>query len=239
MKRFMPQALSLFLLLALSGCKDKDSYDAHYGIAFTIIACLTLLFFVLGIYTNMLRDEVSDCDQFDANAAKIEKRTKRPLLNKENPFSLTKVQLAGWTLIIASSYVYLSLCKGDCSGSAISKTALILMGIGAGSAAATAIIDKRDIQNNVPRHQNHPSEGFFVDVLSDDNGISIHRFQNFVWTVIAMIIYVAKVAHVQAGCELPELSDTLLILTGISSATYLTLRAGENNPSIQDAQAKN
>ena len=184
----------------------------------------------------MLRDEISDCDVFDANALAMQKKQKTPLLNKDNPFSLAKVQFAAWTVVIASSYIYLSLCKGDCSEGAINKTALVLMGIGAGIVTATAIIDKREMQDDRPRHQNHPSQGFFVDILSDDNGISIHRFQNFVWTVIAMVVYITKVCHVQSGCILPEVSDTLLALTGISGVTYLTLRAGENKPSAQEAQ---
>ncbi len=236
MKRTLLTLISLSLLAFLSGCSSNNNRSATYLLSFTVISVLFFLFIMLGIYTNMLRDEVNDCDQFNANAAKIEKRIKHPLLNKEYPFSLAKVQLAGWTLIIASSYIYFYLCKGDCTNGDISKTALILMGIGAGSATASSIIDKREIQNNIPRHQNQPSEGFFTDILSDYNGISIHRFQNFVWTVIAMVIYITKVAHVQKACELPELSDTILILTGISGATYLTLRAGENRPNIQEVQ---
>src|SRR5262249_33211362 len=117
---------------------------------------------------------------------------------------------------------------GDCAEGSINKTALVLMGIFAGTAVASTMIDKKEINDNLPRHQNSPSEGFFIDILSDDSGISLHRFQNFVWTVIAMVIYVYKVSMIRTGCILPELSDTLLALTGISSATYLVLRAREN-----------
>ena len=35
---------------------------------------------------------------------------------------------------------------------------------------------------------------------------------------------------------LPELSDTLLALTGISSATYVIMRTQENNPPIAEAR---
>jgi hypothetical protein len=92
------------------------------------------------------------------------------------------------------------------------------------------------MNDNRPRHQNSPSEGFFIDILSDDNGISLHRFQNFVWTIIAITVYLYKVSQVRTGCELPELSDTLLALTGISSATYLILRSKENDPPVQTVQ---
>jgi len=236
MKRFFTVFAAIAAVCSFSGCEDHHGYDGHYTMAFCIIGLILLLCLGLGAYTNMLRDEVSDCDQFDANVAKLQRRGKFQLPSKFGPYSLAKTQFAGWTVIIASSYIYMSLCKGDCADAAISKTALVLMGIGTGILTAAAIMDKREMQENRPRHQNRPSRGFFVDILSDDNGISIHRFQNFVWTAIAMIVYVNKVAHVENGCILPELSDTLLALTGISGITFLTMRATENKPSAESAQ---
>jgi hypothetical protein len=112
------------------------------------------------------------------------------------------------------------------------------MGIFAGTAITSSMIDKNEINDNRPRHQNRPSQGFFVDILSDAGGISLHRFQNFTWTLIAIIIYLYKVFQIQTGCDLPELSDTLLALTGISSATYLVLKTKENNPPAQTDVAK-
>jgi hypothetical protein len=235
MKRFLIVFTAMAVICSFSGCEDHHGYDGHYTMAFCVIGLILLLCFVLGMYTNMLRDEISNCNQFDANVAKMQRRSPFRLGNSTSPYSLAKTQFAGWTVIIASAYIYMSLCKGDCADGAISKTALVLMGIGTGILTASAIIDKREMQDNRPRHQNRPSQGFFVDILSDDNGISIHRFQNFVWTAIAMIVYINKVAHVQNGCVLPELSDTLLALTGISGITFLTMRATENKPSVESA----
>lgn len=210
-------------------------YDARHVTAFAVIVIIIALFLALAAYSNILRDEVSDCDEFDANAQKMQKH-QRTKVNRENPFSLTKVQFGLWTVVISSAYVYLSLCKGDCAAGTINKTALVLMGIFAGTAAASTLIDKREMNDNRPRHQNTPSEGFFIDILSDDNGISLHRFQNFVWTLIAVIVYLYKLQEVSTGCLLPELSDTLLALTGISSATYVLLRSKENDPAVEEAQ---
>src|SRR5258708_30938480 len=121
----------------------------------------------LGAYTNMVRDEISDCDQFDEEVSKVQRRTKTKLRNKKSPFSLAKTQFAGWTVIIASSYIYLSLTKGDCADAAISKTALVLMRIGTSILTAAAISDKRAMLDNRPRHQNRPSQGFLLDILCD------------------------------------------------------------------------
>ena len=208
-------------------------YENLAAVAAILITLIFGLFLILAIFSNILRDEVNDLDEFDQNVQKIQQKQKRRLLNKRYPFSLSKVQFGMWTVIIASCYIYLSLCKGDCAEGPINKTALVLMGISAGSAIASTIIDKKEINDSRPRHQNTPSQGFFIDILSDDKGISLHRFQNFVWTLIAIAVYLYKVSLIRTGCELPELSDTLLALTGISSATFLILRAGENT-STQD-----
>ena len=236
MKFFKPVVALCMAALLLSSCEPMDHSNSMYVMSAVIIAFIIILFFSLAFYSNILRDEVSDLDEFAENALLIQKQQKRKLVNREYPFSLTKVQFGVWTVIISSSYVYLSLTKGDCSGTPINKTALILMGIFAGTAVASSIMDKGEINDNRPRHQNTPSQGFFIDMLSDDNGISLHRFQNFIWTLIAMSIYLYKVYNVNNGCVLPELSDTLLALTGISSATYLVLKSKENDPSIQEAR---
>lgn len=206
-------------------------------IALVLIILIIVLFFALAIYSNILRDEVSDCDTFDANAEKLRKKRRAKLVRSTNPFSLSRVQLAVWTVIISCSYIYLQLCGTNCSTTDLNKTALILMGIGAGVTTAGALMDKREILDARPRHQNSPSEGFFMDILSDDNGISIHRFQNVIWTAIAMVIYINRVWAIKTtGCMLPELSDTLLALTGISSATYLVVKSQENNPPVEVAE---
>lgn len=239
MKNAAPVSILTLTCFLLSGCQNAVHYSAPLIIAFTLIAMILALFLMLAIYSNILRDEVNDCDAFNENVQKLQQKQKTRFVNKSNPFSLTKVQFGLWTVIIASSYIYLSLCKGDCAEGPINKTALVLMGIFAGTAVASTIQDKREINDNRPRHQNTPSEGFFIDMLSDDNGISLHRFQNFVWTLIAMAVYIYKVSEIKTGCTLPELSDTLLALTGISSATYLVLRSKENDPPIQAAQQAN
>lgn len=236
MKRLLYSCSLLHIILYLSGCQTIRSNDAKDILVIGVIVLIIALFLVLALYTNLLRDEVSDCEAFDQNAQKLQQKQKFKLVNRSYPFSLTKVQFGIWTVIISSSYIYLSLFKGDCSAGSINKTALILMGIYAGTAAASTLMDKKEIKDNRPRHQNHPSEGFFVDILSDDNGISLHRFQNFVWTIIAITVYLYKLAIIRIGCELPELSDTLLALTGISTVTYLVLRSSENDPPIQAAQ---
>jgi uncharacterized coiled-coil protein SlyX len=68
------------------------------------------------------------------------------------------------------------------------------------------------------------SEGFFTDLLSDAEGISLHRFQMAIWTVVLGIIFVAAVYN---NLAMPELSSTLLALMGISGGTYIGFKFPE------------
>ncbi len=234
MKRIL-YLLPLFCFL-LTGCSTQTDFDVKSVITVFSISTITLMFLALAAYSNILRDEISDICEFDANAQALQRKSKWKLVNTNAPFNLTKVQFGMWTVIISSVYVYLALFKGDCADTNINKTALVLMGIFAGTAVASFFIDKKEINDNRPRHQNRPSQGFFIDILSDASGVSLHRFQNFAWTVIAVIVYLYKVSLIKAGCDLPELSDTLLALTGISSATYLIMKTKENDPPPADAE---
>jgi hypothetical protein len=237
MKKIIYSLILLMLTFGLGSCQLDTSYNSRLALAVGVIAIIVVLFLALAFYSNLLREEVSDQDAFAANAQQLQAKKKWKLPNSKAPFSLTKVQFGIWTVIISSAYIYLSLCKGDCASGSINQTALVLMGIFAGTAVASTIIDKNEISDNRVRLQNKPSQGFFIDILSDANGISLHRFQNFAWTVIAMVVYLYKLSEVTSGCELPELSSTLLALTGISSATYLAMKTKENDPPSQAPSA--
>jgi hypothetical protein len=62
------------------------------------------------------------------------------------------------------------------------------------------------------------SEGFLLDILRDETGISFHRFQMMAWTIILGLVFVASV---WSNFTMPDFSATLLGLMGISSGTYV------------------
>lgn len=69
------------------------------------------------------------------------------------------------------------------------------------------------------------SNWFLMDVLTDQGtGISFHRFQMFVWTLILGILFVFQVWY---RLSMPEFDTTLLALLGISSGTYLGFKIPE------------
>lgn len=68
------------------------------------------------------------------------------------------------------------------------------------------------------------SQGFVHDILSDADGISFHRLQIAVWTVVLGFIFCVSVYNV---LSMPTFSDTLLGLMGISGGTYVGFKIPE------------
>lgn len=76
----------------------------------------------------------------------------------------------------------------------------------------------------VPLDILYTSKGFFKDMLSDSNGISLYRFQIAVWTLVIGYIFIFNVWD---NLSMPQFDNTLLALMGISSGTYLGFKIPE------------
>ncbi|HEY0081547.1 MAG TPA: hypothetical protein VGB61_02055 [Pyrinomonadaceae bacterium] len=70
-------------------------------------------------------------------------------------------------------------------------------------------------------HTNFPT-----DILSDTYGVSFHRFQMLVWTVVLGFIFIHSVF---TRLAMPQFSTTLLTLMGISAGAYLGGKGTEGN----------
>ncbi len=67
-------------------------------------------------------------------------------------------------------------------------------------------------------------KGVMYDLLAENNLISFHRFQIFVWTLVLGIMFVSSVYNELA---MPAFSATLLGLLGISAGTYVGFKLPE------------
>jgi hypothetical protein len=142
-----------------------------------------------------------------------------PVGGGPRPFSLSRTQMAFWSFVVMAAYVFCWMITGELD--TISDSVLALIGIGAGTALGAALIDSTGADAAQPVQ---PSVGFLHDILSDGNGVSIHRFQMFAWTVILGGIFCASV---YTDLSMPEFNATLLGLMGISSGTYLGFKFPE------------
>jgi hypothetical protein len=61
-------------------------------------------------------------------------------------------------------------------------------------------------------------------MLTDTSGISLHRFQILIWTLVFGFYFLV---NVWTKLSLPVFDDTLLALMGISSGTYLGFKIPE------------
>jgi Flp pilus assembly protein TadB len=83
---------------------------------------------------------------------------------------------------------------------------------------------KSEIDSLPKQPEDGQSNSFWRDICDDGNGLSFHRFQVVLWTVVLGAVFVRAVAQVMS---MPEFPDTLLTLLGISNATYLGFKIPE------------
>ena len=136
------------------------------------------------------------------------------------PYSLARCQMAFWFFLVLAAFILIWLITGDYNGIVMQQT-LVLMGISAATGAFSVAIDsnKSATATTAPIHSN-----FFDDLLTDVNGITLHRYQMLVWTIALGIIFLFSAYETLAT---PNFDADLLTLMGISSGTYLGFKLPE------------
>ena len=192
-----------------------------------------------------------------------------PPQGARRPFSLSRFQMAFWTLLVLAAYLFIGTVTGELD--TITESVLALIGIGSGTALGSSLVDSGKRQDRALKNgrlggekaaleeavtkletagetdkataqkvrlaevearlaalaepDKSASTGSFLrDVLGDAQGISLYRFQMFVWTLVLGVIFCASVYQ---GLTMPQFSGTLLGLMGISSGTYLGFKFPE------------
>jgi hypothetical protein len=176
------------------------------------------------------------------------------LPNNEAAYSLASCQMAWWFFIVVAAYLFLYMVTWDFNTITTGTLILIGISAGTGFAGAMVDSSKRDqllaerkklqveqsgppapppvrtaqiterlgeIEKELatPRH-----ETFICDVLTDSDGISFHRFQMVIWTLIFGAVFAISV---YTDLIMPDFSVTLLGLMGISSGTYIGFKFSE------------
>lgn len=132
---------------------------------------------------------------------------------KERPFSLARVQMAFWFVLAVGAYTYIGLRTGDIFH-IIPDSILALMGISAGTTVISAVVDS----NSAVQEAEKASGNFLQDILNDSDGISFHRLQMLVWTIVFGFVFVQRV---YTTWVMPDFDAQLLGLMGVSSGAYL------------------
>jgi hypothetical protein len=169
--------------------------------AFTIVITIVSILLAFVFKTNLIKDKSTQ--------------------ETHKPYSLSRFQLLWWTVIIISCYILLFAIRDDFA--LLSQSTLILLGISVAGTSFAAVVDYS--QSDKDRHQDQPGVNFIQDVLSDDDGISVHRYQNLIFTFIFGVIFFYKVL---ATGNMPNFGPLELSLMGLSTAAYVGLKTSEN-----------
>ena len=158
-----------------------------------------------------------------------------PLRDGRHIYSLSRCQLAWWFFVILLAWGFLFVITH--SPDTLNPTALILLGIGSGTALSGMVAGsvKNSLNDN---DKNKPSElvlnpearprGFqrgagawLYDLLSDTDAVGFHRFQLIVWNVILGGVFLV---WTWTDFAMPEFNATLLGLLGLSAATFVGMK---------------
>jgi hypothetical protein len=171
----------------------------------TIFLIALLIFYWQGRRSAMLRDSGSPPEM--------------PV--SEVPYSLGRVQMAWWTILILFSLLYIWMVTGEFP--APSTTLLTLMGIGAGTALGAAVIDANAMTPSPDRPTK--SRGLLYDILDDGKGFGLHRVQMVLWTLVVTVFVLQGVV---SKMTIPEIGPTMLALVGISNGLYVGFKLPES-----------
>jgi hypothetical protein len=216
----------------------NDSVESllAYGWGVGLLALLEILLIAgvlaLGAKTELVRDSDPQLPDF-----------------RQRPFSLAKSQLVFWTVAVIGSFLYVFFATGRFAG-VMSNTVLWLLGISSGTAAlsaaaagpaapaapppaapAASAAAPAASAPNAPAAAAPPApappqvhQRFFTDILSDNQGMNVHRLQMAIWTAAFGGIFVYE--SIKTGV-FPTFDDQAFVLMGISSVTYVWFKRSE------------
>ena len=123
------------------------------------------------------------------------------------PFSLAKVQWGGWMMFATTAAVFLWLVYARFP--VLDGSVLGLVAVSTLTAGASLIIDNTSSKKNTSY-----SQGFFYDIMTDDNGVQqAHRYQAI---VVNILLFAVGLLYVWQHLAYPTFDQSWLGLLGIS-----------------------
>jgi len=163
------------------------------------------------------------------------------LLDDHGYFSLGRSQMAFWGLMVFTAICSLWIVTWTLEP--IPDAVLALVGISAATGLGAVAIEssKRAQAGSAIKGaknlggKRRELRHFVSDITNDGNGLSIHRLQAGVWTLFLGWVFVRSVA---TRMSMPSFDNSLLILMGISSGTYLGFKLPEETSTRAAEAAK-
>jgi hypothetical protein len=216
---------------------DLDTTIAWMPIVFYPLLAL-LLFFLIRYGKKMIKD----VGLYAKNGVKITYST-HEITNREAgvihiddiPYSLSRFQFLLWLIVIFISIIHIWIITNIL----ISPTSsvLVLLGISGGTFYISKMLDSPAPPPGDPKtpselvgdfiDNDQKSKGLLIDMLNDGKSMSLHRLQLLLFTVFLGCYFITQVI---GQLILPQISETMMGLMGISSVTYAGLKSTEQQP---------
>lgn len=251
MHKIVAPLLGLLILALYAGLivlPTKPTPDQLRVILFGVTVVLVVVVGLL-LWLSSWSDILRDSNPANFGGATASDTDTKPL---RRPFSLAQTQMAWWFVLVLGTYSYLFV-TGNSSSLSDQGLILMGIGTGTALGAGIIEQNKTDktllsfeallkrisdmrsqgvpeaalvglLQERDTRARELASHNFLEDILTDVDGISLHRFQAAVWTVVIGAIFVAE--SIQLG-HMVDLDPKLLAVMGISAGTYLGFKIPE------------
>lgn len=163
----------------------------------------------------------------------------------DSPYSLALVQMAVWYCVVILAYIYLYIIN-DCPPT-LNNSIMILIGISSATALGGKFVDSSNINKKeseepevlsdsnlnssltkdklLSRVEKLSSNGLIRDILSDEYGFALSRYQIVIWTLIMLYIFIKDVLSLGL---MHDFSEGELLLMGISSTSYVGYKLKED-----------
>lgn len=230
-------AINLGTLTKEYHSKDKthtiNLYTSHLWMRWVFYPCFILLLIVIIKYGRAL---LKDTALYTSRGATIGYKTTEVtnadtgVINiKQVPYSLARLQFLLWLLVIFFGMLHIWIIT-DVLISPTGST-LLLLGISGGTFYLGNLLDTPS-GGGTPLEpaaltafiNNNQSKNLIFDVLNDGKSISLHRLQLLLFTLFLCCYFVTVVI---GGLIIPQISDTMLALMGISSTMYAGVKTTE------------
>jgi len=237
-----------------------------FWVYLALLIFLIVLFIRLARESDIIRDSGPNPIKLGADGQPVIGSDGKPVTLRKS-FSLGRTQMAVWFFLVIAAYIFIWMVTS--AYDSLSNSVLALIGISAGTAMGSAIIDESkrneaksqvetlttekagleaeqstatpdhpfpsakqerlrqintELQSRNKSLTPQPTVGFIHDILSDATGVTFHRFQIALWTLVLGIIFTAQVYNI---LTMPDFSNSLLGLMGISGGTYLGFKFPE------------
>lgn len=141
-------------------------------------------------------------------------------------YSLARTQMAFWGLLMLVAFSGIAFVTRTLEP--VPAQMFLLGGISGVTGVGAMIVDAfkprtKELRGRPP-HPFHGVRSFIRELCSDDRGLSFPRLQAVLWTAVLGIIFMFTVSRTMT---MPTFDQNLLVLLGITGATYVGAKASE------------